>query len=135
MMKFKASMAAITLSCGLMVTLMITGVAAAHHSVAAVELDKTAIATGTVKVFEWTNPHAWIWVEVPDGKGGSQDMGFECASLTMLRRGGWTRDMLKPGDKVTVSYHPLRDGKTGGMFVDAEFADGSTISSMLKANQ
>lgn len=103
------------------------GMAEAHHSVAAFDLTKVEEVKGTVKTLEWTNPHAWVWVMVPDAKGGSADMGFECASLTMLRRGGWTRDVLKPGDKVTIKYHPMKDGKLGGQFVEAELADGHKL--------
>ncbi len=103
----------------------------AHHSVAAVELDKTLEVSGTIKTLEWTNPHAWIWVAVTDPKTGSaQDLGFECPALAMLRRGGWTRDIVKPGDKVEVKYHPLKDGKAGGMFVELQFADGRKLSAM-----
>jgi hypothetical protein len=102
--------------------------AQAHHSIAAVDLDKTMTANGVVSSFEWTNPHAWIWVEVKDDKtGASQKMGFECAALTMLRRNGWQRDSLKPGDKVQVQYHPLKTGDAGGMFLGLKFADGHTL--------
>lgn len=102
--------------------------AQAHHSIAAVDLDKTLTATGVVSNFEWTNPHAWIWVEVKDAKTGApQKMGFECAALTMLRRSGWERDSLKPGDKVVVTYHPLKTGEAGGMFMGLKFEDGRTL--------
>jgi hypothetical protein len=102
--------------------------AEAHHSIAAVDMDKTLTATGVVSSFEWTNPHAWIWVAVKDDKtGATQKLGFECAALTMLRRSGWQRDSLKAGDKVVVQYHPLKTGDAGGMFMGLQFEDGRKL--------
>lgn len=126
----KVKLKAILAMLGALNGLFSFGVAEAHHSVAAVDLSKTDVTSGTVKAFEWTNPHAWIWVTVNDPKSGMQDLGFECASLTMLRRGGWSRDLLKTGDKVTVKYHPMKDGKLGGQFVELQFEDGRTLSMM-----
>src|SRR4030095_3834648 len=89
----------------------------AHHSFAAFNMQDQKTITGTVKTVEWTNPHIWIWVDVPDEKGALQTYGFEGMSPNFLERRNWTRTTLKPGDKIKVSYRPLRDGKNGGMFV------------------
>lgn len=99
----------------------------AHHSFGWFDMSRTVTVSGTVKKFEWTNPHAWLWVTVTDAAGASQDWGAEFAALSMLRRQGYDKDTFKPGDKVTLQIHPLKDGQQGGSFVSGTFADGRTI--------
>jgi hypothetical protein len=89
--------------------------AAAHHSFAMYEPTKTLTFKGTVKSFQWTNPHVILWVLVqPDGGGAPQEWSFETTSPGVLTRNGWTRQSLKAGDKVSVTFSPLRDGSRGG---------------------
>src|SRR5271170_3952142 len=99
----------------------------AHHSVAMFDPSKTRALKGTVSKFEWTNPHAWIWVVPDGGPEARKAYGFELAALAMLRRQGWSRNDLKPGDKVTVTYHPYRDGDAGGMTLSVRFEDGRVL--------
>ena len=88
---------------------------AAHHSFAMYEPTKTLTFKGTVKSFQWTNPHVILWVLVqPDGGGAPQEWSFETTSPGVLTRNGWTRQSLKAGDKVSVTFSPLRDGSHGG---------------------
>jgi hypothetical protein len=105
------------------------GSALAHHSFAMFDMTKTVSLSGTVTNFEWTNPHAWLWVQVPDDKGASQLWGLEGQAPGELTRHGWTRHSINVGDKVSVQIHPLKDGQPGGSFYQVTFADGSVLTS------
>ena len=105
-----------------------TGRVQAHHSFAPFDMASQKTVTGTVKTVEWTNPHTWIWLDVANDQGVVEPWGFEGMSPNYLARRGWTRTTLKVGDKITVSYRPLRDGSKGGMFVSTKLADGRTLS-------
>ena len=112
--------------CGLVLATGIT--ATAHHSFAPFDLTKEKTISGTVSRFEWTNPHSWIWVDVPNDKGGVDSWAVEGMSPNYLARRGWTKTTLKPGDKVTILVRPLRNGDNGGMFVRATLADGRVLT-------
>ena len=102
--------------------------ALAHHSFAMFDADKTITVTGTVKEFEWTNPHAWVRVMVMDQATGKPvQWGFELGPPAQQIRRGWKADSLKPGDKFTLKMHPLRDGSRGGQLVEATLPDGRTL--------
>jgi hypothetical protein len=91
------------------------GTAAAHHGFAA-EYDtaKTLKLTGTITKFEFTNPHAWFFIDVKNEDGTVTNWGFEMSSPNVLYRKGWTRTSLKPGDSVTVEAFRARDGSHNG---------------------
>jgi hypothetical protein len=108
--------------------LSIVAPAMAHHSPAAFEATKTVSLTGTVKEFRWQNPHTWIEVMVPDGKGQEVLWAVELTSPTYLVRAGWKSNTLKPGDKVTVVGRPLKSGEPGSaIFTSVTLADGRTM--------
>src|SRR5271170_1386904 len=87
----------------------------AHHSFAVYDRSKVLTLKGNVKSFQWTNPHCVVWVLVlPEGGGEPQEWSFETTSPGVLTRGGWTRNSVKPGDRVAVEFYPLRDGSHGG---------------------
>jgi hypothetical protein len=87
----------------------------AHHSFAMYEPTKTLTLKGTVKTFQWTNPHVVIWIVVqPEDGGAAQEWSIETTSPGVLTRGGWTRQSIKSGDRVSVTFSPLRDGSHGG---------------------
>jgi hypothetical protein len=87
----------------------------AHHSFAVYDRSKRLTLKGNVKSFQWTNPHCVIWVLVlPEGGGAPQEWSLEITSPGVLTRGGWTRNSVKPGDRVAVEFFPLRDGSHGG---------------------
>jgi hypothetical protein len=113
----------------IVIMLMVTaGTAGAHHSFTAFNMNDEKSVTGTVKQVDWTNPHIWIWIDVPDGKGATNTYGFEGMSPNFLERRNWTRTTLKIGDKITVSYRPLRDGKNGGMFINGKMESGKVLT-------
>ena len=99
--------------------------ASAHHSFAMFDYTKTIILDGTIKEFEWTNPHAVIWVVAAGADGVSKQWAIECLSPGSLTRRGWTKRTLNPGDKVTVKMYPLKDGRPGGAFGTVTVADGT----------
>jgi hypothetical protein len=105
----------------------VTITAYAHHSFAMFEREKEVTLTGTVREFQWTNPHAFIEMDVPDAKGTIEKWAIEMNSPNNLTRQGWKSSMLKPGDKVSVTLNPLRDGKKGGLFVSVVLPDGKVI--------
>ena len=88
--------------------------AAAHHSFATYDRTKTVTIKGTVKTFQWTNPHCVLWVVVQPAGGDPQEWTIETTSPGVLTRSGWTRHSLNPGDHVSVEFNPLRDGSHGG---------------------
>ena len=110
----------------LVVLVATAGLAAAHHSFTAFNMTDEKTVTGVVNRVEWTNPHIWIWIDVPDAKGATY--GFEGMSPNFLERRGWTRTTLKAGDKITVSYRPLRDGKNGGMWMTGKMETGKILT-------
>jgi hypothetical protein len=98
----------------------------AHHSGAMFDHDSSITLNGTVKDFQWTNPHCWIQVLVP-GQGEPVEWSVEMAGPGNLIRGGWRPGTLKPGDRISVVIHPMRDGTPGGLFVSASDAAGKPI--------
>ncbi len=101
--------------------------ALAHHSFEMFDSSKTITLTGTIKEFQWTNPHTWTWIEVPNDKGGVDTWGIEGMSPNFLGRRGWTKHTLNPGDKVTIAIFPLKDGQKGGTFLHCTLADGKEM--------
>jgi hypothetical protein len=102
--------------------------ALAHHSFAMFDASKTVTLTGTVKEFEWTNPHSWLRIMVADPATGKElQYALEMGAPQQQARVGWKPDSVKPGDKVTVTMHPLRDGSRGGQFMTALLPSGQTL--------
>lgn len=101
--------------------------AIAHHSFAPFNLETEKTISGTIKKFDWTNPHTWIWIDVAGDKGKTETWGIEGMSPNYLGRRGWSKNSLKPGDKVSIVIRPMRDGSPGGMFVKATLADGREL--------
>ncbi len=83
-----------------------TAGAFAHHSFAMFDRDKEVVLTGTIREFQWTNPHAFIEINVPNDKGESEHYSIEMNSPNNLTREGWKSSMLKNGDKVVVTMNP-----------------------------
>ena len=99
----------------------------AHHSFAMFDRNKEMTLVGTIKEFQWTNPHSWIQIVVATPGKQGVEWNVEGGSPNSLSRRGWSRTSLKPGDQVTVKINPLKDGKNGGSFVAATLPDGSTL--------
>jgi len=126
-MKNRAISAAIR---GLVIVGLIAGgtsLAVAHHSAAAFDQTMEKVITGTVKKFDYSNPHTWVWLDVPNDQGGVETWGVEGMSPNYLNRRGWTRTTLKPGDKLTITLRPMKNGEKGGMWVSAKRPDGEVL--------
>jgi hypothetical protein len=115
---------------GLIVALLVAAAPAlAHHSYAMFDATRTATVAGSVAKLEWANPHVFVWVYVPNAqaKSGYDLYAFENGSTNVLTRRGWSKDLLPSGEKVTVEYWPLRDGRNGGHLKAVRRADGTVI--------
>jgi hypothetical protein len=122
-MKFKPEIAAAALLAASSAS------ALAHHSFAMFDGDKTVSMTGTLKELEWTNPHAWIRIEIADpATGQPQEWSFEMGSPAQLGARGLKPDSMKPGDKIIVKAHPMKDGSHGGQYMSVAFADGRPVT-------
>ena len=89
---------------------------------------KEVVLVGTIKEFQYTNPHSWIQILVPRQGGGEVEWSIETAAPIVLLRAGIRPQSLKPGDKVTLRTHPLKDGGPGGNLIDVKKADGTVLS-------
>ena len=106
---------------------LLTAVASAHHSSAGFEAERTIALNGTVREFQWANPHIWIQLNVAGADGASEEWSVEGGVPNRLFRSGWRPDSFKPGEEVTIVVRPMKDGGKAGIFVGAKFADGSTL--------
>ena len=100
----------------------------AHHSAAMFDMSKTVTLQGTVKEFQYTNPHSWLQVLVPSPDGKTVEWGFETEGPSTLLRVGIKLKTFQPGDKVTIVAHPMRDGRPAGAWVSATKADGTVYN-------
>jgi hypothetical protein len=116
------------LPCAAAAVLGVAGGAQAHHSYAMFDHSRTATVEGAVAKLEWINPHVYVWVYVKKSDGTGYDLfGFENGPVSMMAREGWTKTSLQPGEKVSVQFFPLQDGRTGGYFIKAVRADGEVL--------
>ncbi len=123
-MKFRTRMAI-----GLSVALA-AGSTLAHHSFAMFDNTKEAVLEGTIREFQWTNPHSWIQIVVmEDGK--EVEYSVEANSPNILTRRGWSKTSFNPGDRVKIKVHPMKDGSKGGSFMSAEFPDGRKLGDSI----
>ncbi len=89
---------------------------------------RTIEISGVVKEFLWTNPHSSFKVEVPGTDGGEAKVWFiEMNATSNLVHEGWKKNTIKPGDRVTVTVNPLRDGRPGGWFIAITLPNGSKL--------
>ena len=106
---------------------ILSGPVLAHHSFAMFDPEKRMTQTGTVKELEWTNPHVWIHITAPDSAGQQREWSFEMQAVQQAMSGGWRADSVKPGDKVTIEFFPLKDGSRGGELISAMLPDGKKL--------
>lgn len=99
----------------------------AHHSFAMFDHTRTLTLKGAVTKFQWTNPHAYIELDVPDAKGAMTHFSVECTSINMMQRAGWRSNMIKVGDKVKAVVAPLTNGEPGGLLLEITLPDGKTL--------
>ena len=89
--------------------------AMAHHSFAQFDITRSLMLEGTVTRFDWTNPHSWIFLDVPGTGNVMQSWMIELPAAAALAREGWTKTFVKPGEKIAVRINPLKDGGRAGL--------------------
>ena len=109
--------------------MLVAGGAVAHHSTAMFDMQHTVTLHGTVTQFDWTNPHTFIYLEVLD-KGVTESWSIEGMSPNYLSRNGWSRHTLKPGDKIGMELHLLKDGRKGGFCATVTLPDGKVLQNL-----
>ena len=113
--------------CGWLLT---TGSLSAHHSTAMYDGQNPITISGTVKKFEWTNPHAFVYLEVKDEKTGKMvEWEVEMMSLNHLKSYGWTRDTVKEGDVISCTGGAAKSGAPGMLSSLVKLNDGRMIKS------
>jgi hypothetical protein len=99
----------------------------AHHSFAMFDANQSLTTAATVKEFQWGSPHTWLELVVLNPDQTEKPLSLELTTISGLLRNGWKPGTLKPGDRVTVTYHPMRDGTPAGQLVQAVTEDGRTL--------
>jgi Family of unknown function (DUF6152) len=109
----------------------------AHHGTAAYDYSKTLNVKATITGFKWSNPHCQIEFDFKDDTGASQHWIIEAFNPAMLRRDGWTqgRETFKPGDEVTISFHPAKNGMNVGILDKAVLANGQIVNQRKAQSQ
>jgi hypothetical protein len=102
--------------------------ALAHHSFTMFDMTKRITLVGTLTSFEWTNPHAYIEIDVPGEGGELKHWSIELGSPSILMSSGWKYSSLKKGDKITLIINPLKTGLAGGFLYTATLPDGRVLS-------
>ena len=120
-------LAPLTLGCAVALAIVSGAPAVAHHSFAMFDATQSLSAAGTVKEFQWGSPHTWVELVVVGPDKVEKPLSLECTAISGLKRSGWKPGSLKPGDKVTVSYHPMRDGTPAGQLIDLVTSEGQTL--------
>ena len=116
------------------IALMYALPALAHHSFAMFDAEKAIKIEGTVKEFQWTNPHSWILMNVANASGGQDQWAIEMGAPGGLARQGWVPKTLTPGMKVSAVIHPLKDGTHGGQFMAVTLPDGKVMGNPNNGN-
>ena|SRR5688572_15146835 len=120
-------MKSLVVAVAVLVCLLVTDPALAHHSYAAFDREKKVTLSGVVREVQWNNPHAWIQIVVTDEKGRQVEWGVEGGSPNMMARTGWKSSTLKAGDKIVAVVNPLKDGRPNGSLVTVTLADGRVL--------
>ena len=103
------------------------GSAQSHQSFAMFDTQQQVTLSGTVREFQWTNPHSWLQLEVA-GEERAVESSIELGSPNTMSRRGWRRTTFKTGDRVSVTMNPMRDGSPGGALISAVDAAGNRLS-------
>lgn len=112
-----------------MFLLLTVGTTSAHHSTAMYDNEHRITITGTVMKFDWTNPHAFIYLEVKDEKDKTTEWEVEMMSLNHLRSYGWTAKTVKPGDVISCTGAPAKSGAPSMISNRMKLGDGREIQS------
>ena len=106
--------------------------ASAHHSPAMFDMSRRVSLRGSVREFQWTNPHSYIQLLVRDDTGKETEWNLEMGAPNYLYNNGWRPGTLKSGDNVVVTIAPLKTGADGGLVVEVTMADGRKLGNAAK---
>ena len=109
------------------VLISLPSIVSGHHSPAMFDMQKRVTLTGTVREFQWTNPHSYIQLVVKDKAGKDVEWSLEMAGPTYLYNNGWRPSTLKRGDTIVVTMAPLASGAHGGLVITVTTADGRKL--------
>ena len=116
------------IAAGVALLVMAAGSALAHHSFSAEYDDKKPLKlTGTVTTMKWSNPHAWIYVDVKDKGGKVVNWAFETGGANALYRRGWRKEDLSPGTVLTIDAFQARNGKPAANATSILLPDGKRL--------
>jgi len=99
----------------------------AHHGNAEYDEKRPLTMKGTVTEFMWASPHSKIFLNAKDPRGSVVHWSIETLSPGKLARAGWTKDAVKPGDQVTVTFSPAKNGSPTGFLQKVVFLDGKQL--------
>ena len=117
-------------------TALVSSSASAHHSYAMFDRTKEVVLKdATVKEWQWTNPHSWLLLVVPNGAAAPDLYTVEATNPGILRRQGFTKGVLSPGEKVTVYICPLKNGTKGGSLLAVVLPNGTMLGTRLAGQQ
>jgi len=116
-------------------SLLVLTPAFGHHSGSMFEPTKTVTLTGVVKEFQYTNPHSWLIVYVPNKDGTGTLWGFEAEGPSTLMRAGIRKSDFSPGTKLTITGHPMRDGRPAATWISAVRGDGKAFDPHVKGDE
>ena len=117
-------------------TLAMAMPALAHHSFAMFDQTKEVeLKDATVVDWQWSSPHAWLYVMVPSGAGEPDKYSVEAANPGQLRRDGFSKGSMSPGDKITVYMAPLKSGEKGGALHAVVLSDGKMLGARADLSQ
>ena len=117
----------------LLTTLCAAGASApilAHHSFAMFDQKQCLRLTGTVKLFQFTYPHTWIWLSVEEPSQQAGLWGLQGGDPASMSAHGFNADLFKPGERITAVYNPLKDGRKGGSLQQVILPNGTVLKSV-----
>jgi hypothetical protein len=112
----------------LLVALLTSGPLSAHHSTAMFDEKQQITLTGTIREFQYTNPHSWLIIDVTADDGTVTKWGFEAEGPTTLMRAGIRKSSLPIGTKITITGNPMKDGRPAAAWIDATLEDGTKVN-------
>lgn len=113
---------------GISTMVLLPSLALAHHSAAMFDMEKEVTINGTVKDFQYTNPHSWLIVVARGSDGKDVEWSFETEGPSSLLRAGIKKSSVQVGDKISMTTHPMKDGRPAGQWLKLTKADGTVLA-------
>jgi hypothetical protein len=107
--------------------LWLSPVLVAHHSSSAFDTGKKIVLKGVVKQWVYSNPHCFLMIEVKGDNGDVVQWVAETQAPSVIFPAGYRRDTFKPGEQVTITIEPFKDGRPFGRILQTVLADGKTL--------